>query len=258
MLIRRAVFQQYKILSPLKQRPCSVSRRECLLLLAGLACWPNRMLAGYQQQDLVSWYSFVVQIKQLADAAASGKTDSKSLAEHGLRLLRQLRLDTAEFEAAVNEAYESGNKYWTWQRLLKEKHINGGILSIERERLVPLHDHPGASGMVRIISGAAEIWQYDVVDSSAGPDGNKFAELKRVSRRILKPGDTAVLTPESGNIHALRAVSEQCSMLYFFIPPYKRSRRSWYEPIDIDWFNRKLISCRSSAQHEYTMALTSN
>jgi hypothetical protein len=206
----------------------------------------------------MSWDSFVVQMKQLADTDASRKTDTKSLAEHGLRLLRQLRLDTAEFEAAVNEAYESGNQYWMWQRLLKEKHINGGILSIERERLVPLHDHPGASGMVRIISGAAEIWQYDVVASSAGPDGNKSAELKRVSHRILRQADTAVLTPESGNIHALSAVSEQCSMLDFFIPPYKRSRRSWYEPIDNDWFNRKSISCRSIPQHEYTMALTSN
>ena len=221
-------------MSQLKQRPCSVSRRECLLLLAGLALWSNRMLAGYQQQDSMTWDSFVVQMKQLADADASGKTDSKSITEHGLRLLRQLRLDTAEFEAAVNEAYESGNQFWMWQRLLKEKHINGGILSIERERLVPLHDHPGANGMVRIISGVAEMWQYDVVASSAGPDGNKIAELKRVSQRILRPGDTAVLTPDTGNIHALRAVSKRCSMLDFFIPPYQRSRRSWYEPIDDD------------------------
>jgi len=257
-LIRRAVIQKHKIVNQLKQRPCPVSRRECLLLLAGLACWSSRTLAEYQQQDSVIWDSFVVQIKKLADAAASGKTDSKALAEQGMRLLRELRLDTAEFEAAVNEAYESGNQFWMWQRLLKEKHINGGILSIERERLVPLHDHPGASGMVRIIRGAAEIWQYDVVASSAGHDGNKIAELKRVSRRILRPGDTAVLTPDTGNIHAIRAVSEQCSMLDFFIPPYQRSRRSWYEPADNDWFNRKSISCRSIPQHEYTMALTSN
>ena len=206
----------------------------------------------------MTWDSFVVQMKQLADADASGKTDSKSITEHGMRLLRQLRLDTAEFDAAVNEAYESGNQFWMWQRLLKEKHINGGILSIERERLVPLHDHPGANGMVRIISGVAEMWQYDVVASSAGPDGNKIAELKRVSQRILRPGDTAVLTPETGNIHALKAVSKRCSMLDFFIPPYQRSRRSWYEPIDDDWFNRKSIICRSIPQHEYTMALNSH
>ena len=223
-----------------------------------MAFWSNRTLAEYQQQDSVIWDSFVVQMKKLADAAASGKTDSKSLAEQCKRQLSQLTLDKAEFEAAVNEAYESGNHYWMWQRLLKEKHINGGILSIERERPVPLHDHPGASGMVRIISGAAEIWQYDVVASSAGPDANKITELKRVSHRILRPGDTAVLTPDTGNIHALRAVSEQCSMLDFFIPPYQRSRRSWYEPIDSDWINRKSISCRSIPQHEYTMALASN
>lgn len=206
----------------------------------------------------MTWDSFVVQMKQLADAAASGKTDSKSITEQGMRLLRQLRLDTAEFDAAVNEAYESGNQYWIWQRLLKEKHINGGILNIERERLVPLHDHPGASGMVRIISGAAEVLQYDVVALRVGHDGNKIAELKRVSQQILRPGDTALLTPDTGNIHALRAVSEQSSMLDFFIPPYQRSRRSWYEPIDDDWFNRKSISCRIIPQHEYTMAFNSH
>jgi hypothetical protein len=40
-------------------------------------------------------------------------------------------------------------------------------------------------------------------------------------------------------------------MLDFFIPPYKRSQRSWYRPLDEDWFNRDKISCRKIPQDDY-------
>jgi quercetin dioxygenase-like cupin family protein len=136
-----------------------------------------------------------------------------------------------------------------WQRLIKEKNLNGGILTIERDQLVQLHDHPGATGILRIISGETEVWQFDELTQKQNTDGT--AELALVSHEILKPGDMAVLNPESGNIHALRALSNECSMLDFFIPPYQRSQRSWYRPLDEDWFNRDKISCRKIPQDDY-------
>lgn len=220
----------------------------------GMAFLPQRVLASNPGSNSIEWDTFLKEMKKLADGFASGETGQGIVAEHGIYLLQQLVIDSTQFETAVNDAFESGNQYWLWQRMVKEDHINGGILNIDSDRVVQLHDHPGATGMLRIISGETEIWQFDQVASSVGSDGNKTAELKRVSRRVLKPGDTAVLTPDSGNIHALRAVSKHCSMLDLFIPPYQTSRRSWYEPIDKDWFNRKFLTCRSIPQYEYTKA----
>ena len=241
-------------MSQRKQWPYCISRRELLLLLPGMALLPDTILARDRLPGSIGWDSFLAQMKQLADAVARDKIDHVLTARRGMEFLQHLNIDTTEFEIAVNESYETGNQYWMWQRMLKQANINGGILNIDRGRLVPLHDHPGATGMLRIISGETEVWQFDRVASSTGPDGKKVDELTRVLHRTLRPGDTAVLTPDVGNIHALRAVSEQCSMLDFFIPPYKRSQRSWYEPIDNNWFNSENITCRSIPQHEYAKA----
>ncbi len=107
--------------------------------------------------------------------------------------------------------------------------------------------------MVKIISGEAEIWQFDNVSNDKTSSGD-VAELVRVSHNILRAGDMAVLTPERGNIHALRSVSNNCSMLDFFIPPYKRSQRSWFEPNIKNWFDKENIVCKKIPQHEYLAA----
>lgn len=227
-----------------------ISRRELLLFSLGVAVLPNWARASDRQPSSIEWVSFVQHMRQLAGS----KVDHDMIAQQGTQLLQRLTLDSGEFENAVSEAFETGNQYWMWQRMLKEENINGGILNIDSEQLVQLHDHPGSTGVLRIISGETEVWQFDEVTSSIGSDGKKIAKLKRLTKRLLKPGDIAVLTPDKGNIHALRAVSNRCRMLDFFIPPYQRSQRSWYEPLEKDWFNSESITCRSIPQDEYAKA----
>jgi len=192
----------------------------------------------------------------LADAHANSKAGQQAVVADGLRYLKQLDISTAEFNEAVDASYETGNRYWLWQRMTKQQNINGGILNINSEQLVQLHDHPGANGLLRIIDGEAEVWQFDVVaqiteDKAEAAENREIEELVRVSHRVLRPGDTAVLTPEKGNIHALRALSKECKMLDFFIPPYQRNQRSWYEPLVDDWFDKERIACRRIPQEAY-------
>lgn len=176
----------------------------------------------------------------------------------GLRHLQQLDIGDSQFQQALEGAYETGNRYWLWQRMIKQQNINGGILNINSGQLVQLHDHPGATGLLRIIEGEAEVWQFDAVSQrrageveAAAGDNQSIEQLIRVSHAVLKAGDTAVLTPEKGNIHALRSVSKECRMLDFFIPPYQRNQRSWYEPLVDDWFDKERIACRRIPQDAY-------
>lgn len=233
---------------------CSVSRRRVLLLLSCAVLAPRAVLGNNGRPGSIPWSSFLQQAEQLASAAEHGRLDDSQVAEQGLRLLQQLDTDGAGFEQAVNESYESGNRYWLWQRLVRQSHLNGGVLHIDRDRMVQLHDHPGATGILRVMQGEVEVWQFDAVSAHTGSNGETVAHLVRRSRRLLKPGDVASLTPGLGNIHALRAVSQQCSMLDFFIPPYNRSRRCWYEPATEDWFDKEQISCRRIPQHAFTGA----
>jgi hypothetical protein len=234
--------------------PDVISRRELLLAAVSVALLPAKGVANSIQDNnadhkALSWSEFQVQMTTLAAAEANGSIDQKVVAERGLQFLQGLDIQSAEFMAAVDASFESGNSFWLWQRMMKDRNVNGGILNIDSDHIVQLHDHPGATGMVRIISGEAEAWQFD--ERSARKD---IAELRRVSRSILGPGDTAVLAPGKGNIHALRSVSRECRMLDFFIPPYVKSERSWFEPLAENWFDKENITCRKIPQHAYTKA----
>ncbi len=235
-----------------------INRRTFLLAGLSVALFPGSAVSKIDQSVELSWSEFQKSINALADDYASHSLDHnvqghQQLAERGLNMLKQLNFNSEEFNDAVAHSYETGNRYWLWQRLMKETNVNGGILNIDNKQLVQLHDHPGATAMVKIISGEAEIWQFDNVSNDKTSSGD-VAELVRVSHNILRAGDMAVLTPERGNIHALRSVSNNCSMLDFFIPPYKRSQRSWFEPNIKNWFDKENIVCKKIPQHEYLAA----
>ena len=232
-----------------------ISRRE-LLLAATATLLPAKVMAIAEKKN-TSWSEFQTQMTVLAAAGANRNIDQKAVSKRGMQYLKQLDIHSSEFKDAVDASYETGNRYWLWQRMIKAQNINGGILNIDSDQLVQLHDHPGATGMVRIISGEVEAWQFDVLaqdERAKGAGEQGVAELVLVSHRVLKVGDMAVLTPDRGNIHALRAISKQCRMLDFFIPPYQRSQRNWYEPLAENWFNKKRVTCRKIPQHAYTKA----
>ena len=234
-----------------------ISRRQLLFSAVSTVLLPSEVMADIGLQKKLSWSEFQAKMTELANADALGAVDKKRLAENGLKTLQQLDVSSTEFKHAVEESYETGNRYWLWQRMIKQRNLNGGILTINDEQMVQLHDHPGATGMVRIISGEAEVWLFDEVrENKTGQKKSDqgIAELTQVSRRILRSGDTAVLTPHKGNIHALRSVSKECHMLDFFIPPYEKSQRSWFEPLAENWFDKERVLCQKIPQHAYTKA----
>lgn len=229
-------------------------------MTAAMTLLPGRVItaAGRVSQDTANdklgWSEFEQNMTALAELQAGGRLDQQSLVERGRQYLLKLDLASAGFAGAVDASYETGNRYWLWQRMVKQRNVNGGILNINNEQLVQLHDHPGATGLLRIISGETEVWQFDQLATGSDTWDVGTVELVRVSRRLLKPGDTAVLAPDKGNIHALRAVTKECRMLDFFIPPYKSSQRSWFEPLTANWFEKEKVLTRKIPQHAYTKA----
>jgi quercetin dioxygenase-like cupin family protein len=226
-----------------------MNRRELLLGLASLVAVLPGKGALATAIGKVGWNSFMSEMWDLAQGHKSGKISQLEMEKRGLALLANLDTQCPLFLKAVENSFESGNLFWMWQRLVKERDLNGGILNIEKKQIVKLHDHPGATGMVRVISGETEAWLFD--RSQADNQGAGETELKLLYHGILRPGDTAKVTPGKGNIHALRAVSDECAMLDFFIPPYDRSQRFWFEPTNDNWFNKERVSCLAIPQKEY-------
>lgn len=227
-----------------------MKRRDFLLAAVSGALLPLSAYSSSTDFNRTSWHKFKLNMYDLADTQANFNISQSLLNKRGLLALKTLDIHSVEFKQAMHNAYESGNQFWLWQRLIKHKNINGGILNIDDSHIVPLHDHPGATGMVRVMSGEVEAWQFDTLNAkNKSPDD--MYQLKRVSHKILQAGDMAVLTPENGNIHALRSISKTASMLDFFIPPYETKHRSWYQPQLENWFDKEIILCKKIAQDEY-------
>jgi len=231
-----------------------LNRRIFMLASLAAALLPAGVTAGMRAHKTLSWTDCEAEMKQLASAYADRTITQSAMAARGVQLLQNLDMADHEFQAAVQASYVSGNRFWLWQRLTKESDIKGGILNIEQGQDVPLHDHPGATGMVRVLSGEVEVWQFDRLDIAPALVADGPAVLKRVAHRVLYPGDIASLSPDSGNIHALRARSKQCSMLDYFIPPYVRSERTWYRPVDSSWHGKGRITCESVSENNFYMS----
>jgi len=231
-----------------------INRRIFMLASLAAALLPAGVTAGMRAHKTRSWTDCEGEMKQLASAYADRTITQSAMAARGVRLLQQLDTDGNEYQAAVQASYESGNRFWLWQGLTKESGIKGGILNIEQGRDVPLHDHPGATGMIRVLSGEVEVWQFDRMESAPAGVADGQAVLERVARRVLHAGDVAILSPDSGNIHALGARSRHCSMLDYFIPPYVRSERTWYQPVDNGWHDLARISCEGVPENDFYMS----
>ena len=138
-----------------------IDRRTFMLASLATALMPRAVTAGMRADKSLLWADFLGAMKQLASACAARAITQRDMAARGVQLLRQLDVTGSDFQEAVQSSYESGNRFWLWQRLTKESGIKGGILNIEQEQDVPLHDHPGATGMVRVLTGEVEVWQFD-------------------------------------------------------------------------------------------------
>jgi len=231
-----------------------INRREIIagfISLAALATGLNPAGAALAN-DKLGWTEFTQSMRDLSQRFSSGQTGQQEMEQSGLALISRLDVDSASFRQAESNSFESGNAFWLWQRMVRSRRLDGGILNIDQTQMIPLHDHPGATGMVRIISGEAEAWKFQRTDPEKHASGK--AELKLVFHGILRPGDTATVTPQNGNIHALRSVSKECRMLDFFIPPFDRRSLLYFEPDDVSWFDNSQISCRAIPRNEYAHA----
>jgi len=235
-----------------------ISRREIILSIAsltGLALQQNPLVALAANSKVaasskIEWPEFVTRMKTLSERFDSGAIRQHEMEEEGLMLISRLDIGATSFRQAENNAFESGNAFWLWQRMIRARFIDGGILNIDKAQMIPLHDHPGATGMVRIISGEAEVWKFERTEKDKHKPGK--AQLELVNHGVLHAGDTATVTPQNGNIHALRSVSRECRMLDFFIPPFERRTLLYFKPDQNNWFNKQRISCRAIPRNEFT------
>ena len=119
---------------------------------------------------------------------------------------------------------------WGWQPYVNEPEIRIGLLRVYKNDSVPIHDHPGASGMLVILEGELTLNEYQL-EQSDQYNQMQLASLSMTGQQNLVSNQYALITPDQANLHSLSAASDVCIILDVLLTPYAEEQRSWFTPV---------------------------
>lgn len=92
-----------------------------------------------------------------------------------------------------------------------------GIFLLKPQKAMPLHDHPGMHGVMKVLFGSMMVTSY----SKPNPQTRPPFKCKFVGQTVLTPSsDPCCVFPEESNIHEIQANSEPVAFLDILAPPY--------------------------------------
>lgn len=125
----------------------------------------------------------------------------------------------------------------TYMHIYETEGFSLGVFLLKSGTCIPLHDHPGMHGMLKVLYGTVRISCMDKLDTGAGPrrpppDQQFEPPLQPVEREAVRPGvlrsraeyteasGPCVLTPHRDNLHQIDAVDGPAAFLDILAPPY--------------------------------------
>ena len=137
--------------------------------------------------------------------------------------------------ASLDRLTTPGNgQTWGWHPLWDDEALRVGLLIVMPGAPIPLHDHPGSTGLLQVLEGRVIIRQYTLRDLANSRGEPELVVLNVEGRRKYATNDYLIFGPEQGNIHAVSAVDGPCVLLDVLFHPYRDEERSWFMPLDAD------------------------
>jgi hypothetical protein len=88
-----------------------------------------------------------------------------------------------------------------------------GCFAIPPNGIIPLHDHPGMTGVIRVLEGSIDIESFDKCEE------NSYLARSRGTRKFNSPS-TVCLGPQDANIHQIKAGETGAVFLDCLMPDY--------------------------------------
>ncbi|XP_077469983.1 2-aminoethanethiol dioxygenase-like [Stigmatopora argus] len=147
-----------------------------------------------------------------------------SFADHHeqlLGLMRQVRgADLKVIPPASPPPY--GAPPVTYMHICETEHFSMGVFLLKSGARIPLHDHPGMHGVLKVLYGKVRVSCFDRPD--AGEERPRLGALRRSvlrsSAEVTDASEPCVLTPERDNLHQIDAVDGPAAFLDVLAPPY--------------------------------------
>ncbi|KAK8768286.1 hypothetical protein V5799_015514 [Amblyomma americanum] len=91
------------------------------------------------------------------------------------------------------------------------------IFIIRRGERIPLHDHPGMFGVLKVLHGSGTISSYSAVRP---PSGDELEAERHPDVAVSSDSAPCCLTPTERNFHEIRALDGPLAFLDILAPPY--------------------------------------
>lgn len=115
----------------------------------------------------------------------------------------------------------------TYMHICETDAFSMGVFLLTPGASIPLHDHPGMNGMLKVLYGKVNIRCYDKLDKAAGAEAEHERQGDAVSRAALRSSGQfspqsgpCVLSPAKDNLHEIDAVDGPAAFLDILAPPY--------------------------------------
>jgi len=150
------------------------------------------------------------------------------LGQASLYLEQAYRAATILRETTRSMAISGGSNKepWDWFLLHQDDDIRAGVIGIHPYRPVPIHDHPGTSGIMLVLEGHLVEHSYQV-DDETGQRGDKANLIPGQTRYLDKDG-WSVFMSDWNNLHSLSAMSRPALALSIHFHPNRQQSRSWF------------------------------
>ncbi|KAI1278148.1 2-aminoethanethiol dioxygenase [Halotydeus destructor] len=188
-------------------------------------------------------------IKQVASVAqqAFGRISDEKFWEHLTSLTRLAARLTAADLGLTKDTVKPSRSFFgqsppsSYISVKESDDFTIGIFVIRNGQRIPLHDHPGMFGLVKVLLGTISIKSFTPLPN----DGRSYRVPKEILSRLapnqhsyLIPAkchgtkeitsdteEITLLTPDDGNFHYINSVNGDAAFLDILAPPYNRTSR---------------------------------
>lgn len=130
--------------------------------------------------------------------------------------------------------YHHGGPPVTYMHICETDHFSMGVFLLKSGASIPLHDHPGMHGMLKVMYGKVRISCFDKLERPAGSTqaapplpplppaqvGALRRYLRRSTNELTEESGPCVLFPDRDNLHQIDAVDGPTAFMDILAPPY--------------------------------------
>ncbi|XP_033991795.1 2-aminoethanethiol (cysteamine) dioxygenase b [Trematomus bernacchii] len=163
-----------------------------------------------------------------------GDEPAKSFLENQNKLrslMTEIRASDLQLVPRRSDDIPSGLPYHdppvTYMHICETDQFSMGVFLLKNGASIPLHDHPGMHGMLKVMYGKVRISCFDRLEQTDAPPpatphqvGSLRRSLLRSTAEFTEESEPCVLSPDRDNLHQIDAVDGPTAFMDILAPPY--------------------------------------